>query len=121
MKHEKYVVTGMSCAVCSGRVEKAVSALDGTKNVVVNLLTNSMQLDYDETKVTPQDIINAVVAAGYGASPESAPGEAATSAAPALTPKDINAQEAKEMKHRLVWSIIFLIPTMYIAMHHMFL
>lgn len=121
MKHEKYVVTGMSCAVCSGRVEKAVSALDGTENVVVNLLTNSMQLDYDETKVTPKDIIDAVVAAGYGASPESAPGAASASAAPAPTPRDINEQEAKEMKHRLVWSIIFLIPTMYIAMHHMFL
>ena len=119
MKHEKYMVTGMSCAVCSGRVEKAVSALDGTENVVVNLLTNSMQLDYDESKIIPQDIINAVVDAGYGATPESAPGTAATSAAP--TPRDINAQEAKEMKHRLIWSIVFLIPTMYIAMHHMFL
>ena len=120
MKHEKYIVTGMSCAVCTGRVEKAVSALDGTKNVVVNLLTNSMQLDYDETKVTPQDIIHAIVEAGYGASQEN-PGNGTANAAPAPTPHDINAQEAKEMKHRLVWSIIFLIPTMYIAMHHMFL
>ena len=64
MKHEKYAVTGMSCSACSSRVEKAVSKLDGMDKASVNLLTNSMQVDYDETKLSSKDIINAVVDAG---------------------------------------------------------
>ena len=68
MKHETYQVTGMSCSACSSRVEKAVSKLEGIEKASVNLLTNSMQVDYDETILTGQAIIDAVVDAGYGAS-----------------------------------------------------
>ena len=68
MKRAKFIVTGMTCSACSARVQKAVSKLDGTEDVNVNLLTNSMQLQYDETKTNPQAIIAAVMEAGYGAS-----------------------------------------------------
>ena len=61
----KYDVTGMSCAACSARVEKAVKVVDGVKSVSVNLLTNSMVVEGD---ASPDVIISAVVAAGYGAS-----------------------------------------------------
>ena len=61
----QYHVTGMSCASCSSRVEKAVSALDGVKTCSVNLLTNSMTVEGD---VSPETVINAVTSAGYGAS-----------------------------------------------------
>ena len=69
MKHEKFTITGMSCSACSARVEKAVNKLDGIDKASVNLLTNSMQASYDENVVSEQDIIQAVVDAGYGASP----------------------------------------------------
>lgn len=117
MKHEKYLITGMSCSACSSRVEKAVSKLDGMHKASVNLLTNSMQVEYDETKLDSNGIIEAVVHAGYGAS---LPGEKTAVQTDANT-ADTSSQEIKSMKHRLIWSIIFLIPTMYIAMHHMFL
>ena len=68
LKKERFAVTGMTCSACSARVEKAVTALAGTENVSVNLLTNSMQLSYDEGKLTPAQIIAAVEQAGYGAS-----------------------------------------------------
>ena len=65
---EKYNMTGMSCAACSSRVEKAVSALPGMKECSVNLLKNSMVVQYDEKTLTGTDIIQAVEKAGYGAS-----------------------------------------------------
>ena len=118
MKHETYQVTGMSCSACSSRVEKAVSKLEGIEKASVNLLTNSMQVDYDETTLTSQAIIDAVVKAGYGAS--LAGGQAGTKgASPQASPANTAEQEVRQMKRRLLWSIVFLIPTVYIAMHHM--
>lgn len=118
MKHETYQVTGMSCSACSSRVEKAVSKLEGIEKASVNLLTNSMQVDYDETILTGQAIIDAVVKAGYGAS--LAGGQAGTKgASPQVSPANTAEQEVRQMKRRLLWSIVFLIPTVYIAMHHM--
>ena len=118
MKHETYQVTGMSCSACSARVEKAVSKLEGIEKASVNLLTNSMQVDYDETILTGQAIIDAVVDAGYGAS--LAGGQAGTKgASPQASPANTAEQEVRQMKRRLLWSIVFLIPTVYIAMHHM--
>lgn len=118
MKHETYQVTGMSCSACSSRVEKAVSKLEGIEKASVNLLTNSMQVDYDETILTSQAIIDAVVDAGYGAS--LAGGQAGTKgASPQVSPANTAEQEVRQMKRRLLWSIVFLIPTVYIAMHHM--
>ena len=118
MKHETYQVTGMSCSACSSRVEKAVSKLEGIEKASVNLLTNSMQVDYDETILTGQAMIDAVVDAGYGAS--LAGGQAGTKgASPQVSPANTAEQEVRQMKRRLLWSIVFLIPTVYIAMHHM--
>jgi len=120
VKHEKFTITGMSCSACSTRVEKAVNKLDGIDKASVNLLTNSMQADYDENVVSQQDIIKAVVDAGYGASPADTGNAAASGGAPQKSASDLAKEEMKSMKHRLIGSIIFLIPVMYIAMYHMF-
>ena len=119
MKHEKYAITGMSCSACSSRVEKAVSKLDGMKKASVNLLTNSMQVDYDEGTLSSQDIIQAVIDAGYGATLSGENKQATAASEP--SPSDLAKKDMKAMKHRLIWSILFLIPVMYIAMHHMLL
>ena len=68
MEKERFDITGMTCSACSARVEKAVTKLAGTAEVSVNLLTNSMQLTYDEGKINTSQIIAAVEQAGYGAS-----------------------------------------------------
>lgn len=115
MKKEQFTITGMTCSACSARVEKAVAKVDGTKDVSVNLLTNSMQLEYDEAKTSVPAIIKAVVDAGYGASVK---GKQA--AAKAVPQEDPVKKSIDEMKHRLVWSIAFLLPTMYISMHGLF-
>lgn len=115
MKKEQFTITGMTCSACSARVEKAVAKVDGTKDVSVNLLTNSMQLEYDEAKTNVPAIIKAVVDAGYGASVKGQ--KAAAQAAPQEDPVK---KSIAEMKHRLIWSIIFLLPTMYISMHSLF-
>ena len=115
MKKQQFTITGMTCSACSARVEKAVAKVDGTKDVSVNLLTNSMQLEYDEQKTSVPAIIKAVVDAGYGASVKGK--QAAAKAAPQEDPVK---KSIDEMKHRLVWSIAFLLPTMYISMHGLF-
>ena len=71
---QKFDVTGMSCAACSARVEKCVSKLEGVDNVAVNLLANSMVVEYDESKLDAGGISVAVEKAGYGAFPKEAPG-----------------------------------------------
>ena len=68
MAKEKYNITGMSCAACSAKVERVVGKLDGVENVSVNLLTNSMQVEYKEDKLSSNDIIKNIADAGYGAS-----------------------------------------------------
>ena len=120
MKKEKFDITGMSCSACSTRVQKAVAKLEGTEDVTVNLLTNSMQLEYDPQVTNTEAIIAAVEQAGYGASvkaPLGAAAPAVAAAAPAEKPLE---KAAAEMKHRLIWSIIFLLPTLYISMHGLF-
>ncbi len=116
MKKEKFDITGMSCAACSARVTKAVEKVVGTQDVNVNLLTNSMQLSYDESATSAAAIIAAVEDAGYGAAVHG--GAAAPAGGAAIA--DPVKKGIAEMKHRLIWSIVFLIPTMYIAMHGMF-
>ena len=117
MKKEKFDITGMSCAACSARVTKAVEKVAGTQNVNVNLLTNSMQLSYDESATSAAAIIAAVEDAGYGAAVH---GGGAASPAGGAAVADPVKKSIAEMKHRLIWSIVFLLPTMYIAMHGMF-
>ena len=114
MKKERFAITGMTCSACSARVEKAVTLLAGTENVSVNLLTNSMQLAYDEEKLTPAQIIAAVEKAGYGASLQGEKITKSTSSA-----SELLAHEAVAMKQRLLLSVAFLIPLVYIAMHRM--
>jgi Cu+-exporting ATPase len=104
LKKERFAVTGMTCSACSARVEKAVTALAGTEKVSVNLLTNSMQLSYDEGKLTPAQIIAAVEQAGYGASLK---GE---KVGQIKGQDDPLAKEVAAMKMRLVWSVAFLVP-----------
>jgi Cu+-exporting ATPase len=156
MKKEKFIVTGMTCSACSSRVEKAVSKLEGMEKASVNLLTNSMQVVYDEAKVNTETIVQAVVDAGYGAEPvetgrsggkaknvsplssaagsgdgtsgnsNTAFGEITnSSSAKAKKPEENPAVKAareaiEEMRHRLVWSLVFLIPVLILSMTPMF-
>ncbi len=119
MKKEQFNVTGMTCAACSARVEKAVGKLAGVDKVAVNLLKNSMVVDYDEAALNTQDIIAAVTNAGYGAEPkEAAPqGKAAKSAQ--ASANDIARQEYEAVKKRLKLSLLFAVPLSYISMGHM--
>ena len=119
MKKEKFDVTGMTCSACSARVEKTVAGMEGTCDVSVNLLKNSMVVSYDENAVSEADIIGAVVKAGYGASvagsAKSGTGDSSTSSGAA----DAALEEVKQMKRRLIISIIFTLPIFYISMGHM--
>lgn len=108
----QYNVTGMSCAACSSRVEKAVSKVDGVTACSVSLLTNSMGVEGD---ASPQDIINAVKRAGYGASLKER-GKAAS--AEAERGGD-NGTSEDSLKARLIWSVAFLLILMYFSMGHM--
>ena len=116
---EQYNVTGMSCAACSARVEKAVSKVPGVTSCSVSLLTNSMGV---EGTASPSDIIAAVEAAGYGASEkghhaaEQAGGSGVSIAEAEDSLKD---RETPKMKRRLIASICFWVPLMYISMGHM--
>lgn len=118
---ENFDVTGMTCSACSSRVEKCVAKLEGTEKVTVNLLTNSMQVEYDSERLSQRQIIDAVVKAGYGAFPKTEGSAGAGSAkrqstAPRENPVE---QQMKEMKFRLIVSLILLVPLMYVSMGHM--
>ena len=118
MKKASFDVMGMSCSACSTRVEKAVGKVVGSENVSVNLLTNSMQLKYDEAQTNPAAIIATVEKAGYGAALQG--GDNAGAAAAEKPRGNIAKKQMKEMRHRLICSIVFLLPTMFISMHGMF-
>ncbi len=111
-KMEQYNVTGMSCAACQTRVEKAVSAVDGVNSCAVSLLTNSMGV---EGTASPEDIIAAVEAAGYGASIKGGAAKGSTSSAD----DSLKDTETPKMRKRLIASIILLIPLLYVSMGHM--
>lgn len=123
MQKETFNVTGMTCSACSARVERAVKKMEGTAEVSVNLLTNTMTLAYDAAVTSPAAIIAVVEDAGYGASVKSAVGTtpAADAAArgTAGTGTDAAEKEVRAMRSRLLTSILFLLPTMYIAMSPM--
>ncbi len=111
---EQYLVTGMSCAACSARVEKAVGAVEGVSSCSVSLLTNSMGV---EGTAAPEAVIAAVEAAGYGASLKSA---AAASQAPSLAAEEemLRDHETPVLRRRLLSSLIFLAVLMYFSMGH---
>ena len=111
MNMDRYNVTGMSCATCQARVEKAVNAVDGVKSCAVSLLTNSMGV---EGSAKPEQIIRAVEEAGYGASLQNAKTDKADTGEDIL--KDT---ETPVLKRRLIASLILLVPLMYVSMGHM--
>lgn len=114
MEKVKFDIQGMTCSSCQAHVERAVKKLEGVQNVNVNLLSNNMILEYNEEVINTDKIIGAVVDAGYGANVHEDK--------PSKKEEKTNKVEdnIKSMKKRLIISICFLIPLMYLAMHHMF-
>ena len=107
---EKFVVTGMTCAACAAHVEKAAHSLDGVDSAAVNLMLGTLVCSYDAGKVTPQAIISAVEASGYGAAPADE------------AKRDIRREQeasARAMGRRLLWSVVCLVPLFYLSMGHM--
>lgn len=105
---QDFDIQGMSCAACSSRIEKSVSKLEGIHQVNVNLLTNHMQVDYDESLLNNQKIIDCVVNAGYGAT------------LPQTKQVEIKKEDpALELKNRFIYSLVFMLPLFYVSMGHM--
>ena len=104
------MVTGMTCAACAAHVEKAAGAVDGVNSAAVNLMLGTLVCSYDRDKASPQAIIAAVEAAGYGAAPADD------------AKRDIRREQdaaAKAMGRRLLWSAVCLVPLFYLSMGHM--
>ena len=121
---ERFDVTGMTCSACSSHVEKSVSKLTGVENVSVNLLTNSMQVEFDENKLDTAGIIKAVEDAGYGAAVKDEHAKFGAKTSGQSDSQENNGlsaveQNVKNMKKRLIVSLIFWIPLMYVSMGHM--
>ncbi len=114
---EQYTVTGMSCAACSARVEKAVSGVQGVTSCSVSLLTNSMGV---EGTASDADIIAAVENAGYGAAKKGAKSsEGGQTRTAGMDEDSLKDKETPVLKKRLILSLVFLLPLMYISMGHM--
>lgn len=110
MKREKFNVSGMTCSSCVSHVEKAVKKLAGVKKVEVSLLSNSMVVEYNEAILKVDDIIRSVEKAGYNASVPNLK---------KFTKEDANSHNILEMKKKVILSFCFLIPLIFISMHHM--
>lgn len=109
---QKFDVTGMTCSACSAHVERSVGKLQGVCSVNVNLLQNSMTVEYEDTKLTDDEIIKAVEQGGYGAKVHGAENSS-------IPVENIAQSEMESMKKRLIWSFLFLVPLFYISMGHM--
>ena len=121
---ERFDVTGMTCSACSSHVEKSVGKLTGVENVSVNLLTNSMQVEFDENKLDTAGIVKAVEDAGYGAAVKDGRAKSGTKTSGQSDSQENSGlsaveQNVKNMKKRLIVSLIFWIPLMYVSMGHM--
>ena len=121
---ERFDVAGMTCSACSSHVEKSVGKLTGVENVSVNLLTNSMQVEFDENKLDTAGIIKAVEDAGYGAAVKDEHAKSGTKTSGQSDSQENSGlsaveQNVKNMKKRLIVSLIFWIPLMYVSMGHM--
>ncbi len=114
MRKETYDVTGMTCSSCVRHVEKAVEKQPGVKKVTVNLLKNSMIVDYDENKLNQAEIESAVSDAGYGANLRSKNADLTKD-----TEENSAQKEYESYKRRLIWSIVFTVPLIYLSMGHM--
>ena len=111
MRTEQFDITGMSCAACSARVEKAVTRLEGCEKAEVNLLRNSLRMTFDETRLSEADIERAVADAGYGASVHgkaASAGKKASAGEAGVGPAAFDSPEAA--RRRLLISFAFLIP-----------
>ena len=108
---ETFQVTGMTCSACSAHVEKAVSKVAGVEACPVNLMLGSMVVTYDENTTNAEQIISAVIGAGYGAQRAEDTGRGKVNAA--------HDEAMAKMRRRLVWSIVCLVPLFYLAMGHM--
>ena len=125
---QTFDVTGMTCAACSARVEKASNKVEGVERATVNLLKNSMEVEYDGNPATVVAICAAVEKAGYGASPRVEDVSAATVPAGGSAPlasggnarQEAAAKEARQVRMRLIVSFVFTIPLFYLSMGHMF-
>ena len=114
---QKFMVTGMTCSACSAHVEKAVCALDCTKEVQVSLLTHSMQVEFVEGKEDAQAVLLAVEKAGYSAEIlDAAKQENSQKSTAAHTHEE---SDVAGVKKRILWSLVFLIPLLYLSMGHM--
>lgn len=119
MMKEKFEVTGMTCSACSATVEKHIKKLEGVDSVNVNLLGNSMIVSFDEKKLNEDKIIETVKNAGYSASlPSTKPTTDNNDSS--LRSENLVEKELKEMKTRLILSILFTVPLFYLSMGHMF-
>ena len=107
---KQFAVTGMTCAACSAHVERAVSQLPGVQSAAVNLMLGRLNASYDESKVTSDQIIDAVIRAGYGAREADAND---------LAPDKQQDEVVRRMGRRLLWSAVCLVPLFYISMGHM--
>ena len=107
---KKFDVIGMTCSACSAHVDKAVRGLDGIEDVNVNLLSNCMTVEYDESVLSDQQIMDAVDKAGYKAQLENQ----------VVEKKDVKQEENDQKKKSLIYSFVFLIPLFYLCMGHMF-
>ena len=121
---ERFDVAGMTCSACSSHVEKSVGKLTGVENVSVNLLTNSMQVEFDENKLDTAGIIKAVEDAGYGAAVKDGHAKSGTKTSGQSDSQENSGlsaveQNVKNMKKRLIVSLIFWIPLIYVSMGHM--
>lgn len=114
MKQEKFTVTGMTCAACQSHVQKAVSNLPGVQDCAVNLLSGTMTAQFDDGALSDAEICEAVKKAGYGAQPAGK-----NMAAQEKSARQRAAEELHAMKNRLVFSIIFFVPLLYISMGSM--
>ena len=114
MRKAQFDVTGMTCAACSARVERSVAKLDAVESVSVNLLTNSMVVNYDEERLSAQDIAAAVVHAGYGARERGAEQKSGKSER-----NSVAREEYLSLRKRLIVSLIFCVPLFYLCMGHM--
>ena len=107
---KQFAVTGMTCAACSAHVERAVAQLPGVRSAAVNLMLGRLNASYDENQVTSQQIIDAVIRAGYGAREADERD---------MTPDKQQDEVVRRMGRRLLWSVICLVPLFYISMGHM--
>lgn len=114
MRTETYIIKGMTCASCSAAVERVTRKMDGVEVSNVNLATNKMSITYDETKVTPEAIMNRVERAGFSASPE------VIETKEEKKEEKLEAEEAQhKIRRRLIGAIVLAVPLLYISMGHM--